>query len=630
MVSIFKKNAPRWLIFLFDITVAIFALILAYLLRFNFKIPESEYQFFPLAFSAVFTVRILYNFLFKTYAGIIRYTSIEDAYRIFIGTVSGSLTLVGINILNFFLGTEQFIVPFSVIVIEFLATTFLLIAFRVGVKVLYFELKNPSKSRTNVIIYGAGEAGIITKNSIDRDVGSKLKVAVFVDDDKKKIGKKLEGVKIEDSKNLKTLIEEYSPSHLVISSKKIRSEHKNQTIEICLAANVNILNVPPVKKWINGELSFNQIRKIDVEDLLERPTIQMDQKALNKSLKDKTVLVTGAAGSIGSEIVRQLTNFSTSKIVLLDVAESALYELDFELKNNLTKANYEIVIGDVRNEARMRNVFNTFKPSVVYHAAAYKHVPLMEDNPTESINTNVFGTKTVADLSSEFNVEKMVFVSTDKAVNPTNVMGASKRVAEMYVQALNAETKTKYITTRFGNVLGSNGSVIPLFKKQIAKGGPVYVTDPEITRYFMTIPEACQLVLQAGTLGDGGEVFVFDMGESVKIVDLAKKMIKLSGLELGKDIQISFTGLRPGEKLYEELLSDRETTLSTPHPKIKIAKVEEVSFGKVSEDISHLISQLSNQNNSEVVSTIKEIVKEFKSNNSEFEVLDNIKKSNDG
>ncbi|MBL4653516.1 MAG: polysaccharide biosynthesis protein [Flavobacteriales bacterium] len=622
MESIFAKNTPRWIIFTFDVTVALFAFVLAYLLRFNFNIPVSEYKFIPLALVSILVVRILFYYLFKTYSGIIRYTSTQDAARIAQSTVLGSVILAVLNLVRFYFIDDSFLLPFSVLVIEFLATTFFLIAFRIGIKVLYFELKNPSKEKSTVVIYGAGEAGVIAKRSIDRDAGSKLKVVAFLDDDKRKFNNKVEGVKIFDGKKLESIIETQKPTHLIISSRFVSPDKKHEIIELCLKLNVNVLNVPPISKWINGELSFNQIKRIDVEDLLERPQIQLNDTDITKFVKGKVVLITGAAGSIGSEIARQLAKYSPKELILVDSAESALYELDFELKNSLQKVNYSIVIGDVRNEIRMANVFNTFKPRVVFHAAAYKHVPLMEDNPTESVNTNVLGTKIIADLASENKVEKMVFISTDKAVNPTNVMGACKRVAEMYVQSLNVVSETQFITTRFGNVLGSNGSVIPLFKKQIAKGGPVYVTHPEITRYFMTIPEACQLVLQAGTIGSGGEVFVFDMGQSVKIADLAKKMIKMSGLKLGRDIQIVYSGLRPGEKLYEELLTDNETTIKTPHKKIHIAKVEEVRYDMINAQVHDLIKNYGKQNNSEIVAKIKGIVREYKSENSKYESLD--------
>jgi FlaA1/EpsC-like NDP-sugar epimerase len=380
--------------------------------------------------------------------------------------------------------------------------------------------------------------------------------------------------------------------------------------------------VPPAKKWINGELSFNQLRSVNIEDLLEREPIKLDNDLISAQLNNKIILITGAAGSIGSELSRQCLKYNPKKIILLDQAESPLHEVELEFGDKYAKDKFETVIGDVRNLDRMRNVFRTFKPEIVFHAAAYKHVPMMENNPSESILNNILGTKNTADLSVEYNVQKFVFVSTDKAVNPTNVMGASKRIAEIYIQSLGKKSSVKFITTRFGNVLGSNGSVIPRFKRQIEIGGPITITDPEITRYFMTIPEACQLVLEAGSMGKGGEIFVFDMGKSVKIVDLARKMIKLSGLEEGKDIKIVYTGLRPGEKLFEELLADSENTLPTHHSQILIGKVREYQYDEVSKVINELIELFDTQNNTKIVQCMKELVPEFKSNNSVFEKLD--------
>jgi len=411
-------------------------------------------------------------------------------------------------------------------------------------------------------------------------------------------------------------------AHLIISVQKISPARKKNLVDICLHYDTKVLNVPPVTDWINGELSFKQIKKIQIEELLERDAISLTTENIKQQLSNKTILVTGAAGSIGSEIVRQVIQFQPKKIILLDQAESPLYDMEMELKDEYDSLSYEIVIGDIRNIDRMENVFKSFLPQVVFHAAAYKHVPMMENNPSESILTNVLGTKILADLAVKYKVEKFVMVSTDKAVNPTNVMGASKRIAEIYTQSLGKIVSTKFITTRFGNVLGSNGSVIPRFRQQIEKGGPVTITHPEITRFFMTIPEACQLVLEAGTTGEGGEIFIFDMGESVKILDLAKKMIKLSGLTLDKDIKITFTGLRPGEKLYEELLANEENTLLTHHKQILVAKVKEYDFEFISNQIQALINCFNQQDNKLIVKQMKQLVPEFKSNNSIYEELD--------
>ncbi|HFB99713.1 MAG TPA: polysaccharide biosynthesis protein, partial [Phaeodactylibacter sp.] len=478
-----------------------------------------------------------------------------------------------------------------------------------------------------VAIYGAGETGISTKKALDRDLGNRFSVNAFFDDNRKYQKKRLLGVPIYPADFLERYLITNQPKILILADNNISTKRKQEIIDRCLEHHVKVRNVPPVEKWINGELSLQQIKEIKIDDLLERAPIQLNLNNIEDQIKGKTILITGAAGSIGSEIARQIMRFYPQLVVLLDQAETPLYELNIEISNNFTFSKHEIVIADVRNKERMENVFRSFQPDIVYHAAAYKHVPLMEHNPSEAILTNVIGTSIVADLSVKYKVKKFVFVSTDKAVNPTNIMGASKRMAEIYIQSLNHaqydnNTFTKFITTRFGNVLGSNGSVIPLFKKQIAAAGPVTVTHPEMTRYFMTIPEACQLVLEAGAMGRGGEIYVFDMGKSIKILDLAKRMIRLSGLELGKDIQIIFTGLRPGEKLYEELLNPAETSLPTHHKKILIATVREYDFEKVKNIVSQLHLLFDKQNNNDLVKMLKDYIPEFKSNNSVFEKLD--------
>lgn len=479
-----------------------------------------------------------------------------------------------------------------------------------------------AKDQIPTLIYGAGTYGLITKHTIEKETSLAGKIVGFIDDDRKKLGKSLEGLKIYHSKSLQKVIESHNIKQLIVSIQDPDKRNKRAIIDICLANNVEILNVPAPSDWINGEFTPGQIKPVRIEDLLGRESIKLDSEKLHAEFKDKIVLVTGAAGSIGSEIVRQLCSYNAARVVMLDQAESALYNLESELKEKGIYECTESVIADIRNFQRIENVFNTFKPDIVFHAAAYKHVPLMEDNPSEAILTNVQGTKNLVDLSIEYNVDKFLLISTDKAVNPTNVMGCSKRIAEMYAQAANAISETKFITTRFGNVLGSNGSVIPLFKRQIETGGPLTVTHQDITRFFMTIPEAVALVLEAEVMGVGHEIFVFDMGESVKIYDLAKKMIKLSGLEIDKDIEIKITGLRPGEKLYEELLTNEENTMPTHHPQILIAKVREYDFDEISSHISELAVLFEYQNNEEIVRFMKWVVPEYRSNNSEFEKLD--------
>lgn len=617
-----KYNIPRWSILLIDIFVCAFSLTLAFFLRFNFKsIPAEDMANLPYDYAILLGIRTLSFIFSKTYKGVVRYTGSRDAMRIFGVVLLGSAVLFLANITGLYV-IGYYIIPTSVIIIDALVTLFIMISSRLAVKAIYFESKNPEKQKTNIIIYGAGESGIITKRTLDRDAAVRYRVIGFIDDDEKKKGRSLEGIFIYPPSKLEELVKENEVETVVISILNISAQRKSEIIDTCLNYNVKVLSVPPVTKWINGELSFNQLKSINIESLLERDPIRLDADLIQAQVNNKVVLVTGAAGSIGSELVRQLLKFNPRQIILLDQAESPLYDTEMELADKLYATKIEVVIGDVRSKERMDNLFRTFRPQLVYHAAAYKHVPMMENNPSESILTNVLGTKNIADLSVEYGIERFVMVSTDKAVNPTNVMGASKRIAEIYTQALGKVSKTSFITTRFGNVLGSNGSVIPRFRKQIAEGGPVTITHPDITRYFMTIPEACQLVLEAGCMGKGGEIFVFDMGKSVKIVELARKMIKLSGLTEGRDIQIVYTGLRPGEKLYEELLADAENTLPTHHPQILIGKVKEYDVNEVKEKINELIKLFGTQNNMEIVSLMKKIVPEYVSNNSEFEKLD--------
>ncbi|MDD5571991.1 MAG: nucleoside-diphosphate sugar epimerase/dehydratase [Bacteroidales bacterium] len=626
----FQKNTPRWLIFLVDIFICFLSVIVAYELRFNFVLPEEEISRIPRSIAVVLLVRGLSFIIGKTYAGIIKYTSSKDAERIFIVLVSGSLIFVLLNVFKFYFVNRAYILPFSIIIIDFLFTILAMTGTRLFVKSLFWEITNPSKGKKNVIIIGAGEHGLITKRSLDRDAGTKYKVIAFIDVDKNKIGKKVEGIDIYGQNELDKLLKDNEIENIILSVKNISPDSKDEIVEKALQYNVRVLSVPPVERWINGELSFKQIKKVKIEELLERDIIVLDKTSISKQTLNKTILITGAAGSIGSGLVKQLIEYSPKKMILIDQAETPLYELELEVKENLRYNNAEFVLCDIRNSERIKNIFQTYRPEIVYHSAAYKHVPMMENNPVESINTNVNGTKILADLSIEYGTDKFIMISTDKAVNPTGVMGASKRIAEIYAQSLNGKSKTKFITTRFGNVLESNGSVIERFRKQIEKGGPITVTHPEITRFFMTIPEACQLVLEAGAMGKGGEIFIFDMGKSIKINDLAKKMIKLSRLTLGKDIHLIYTGLRPGEKLYEELLNDEENTTHTHHPKIMIAKVKEYNNDFVNKKINELAELAKTQDTNAIVRKMKEVVPEFKSQNSiykEFDELTEVEKN---
>jgi FlaA1/EpsC-like NDP-sugar epimerase len=501
-----------------------------------------------------------------------------------------------------------------------------MVILRFFVKSFYESFINQFKPTIGVLIYGAGYTGMLTKNVFQTDRSTNYKILGFIDDNESKIGKTIEGIKVY---SLPEVLDMFVGSNegleVIMAINNMSAKSKRKISDIFLDRGVVVKALPPVDKWVEGEFAMNQIHNVKIEDLLGREVIQMNNKRIGEEISGKVILVTGAAGSIGSEIVRQLIAYFPAKLVLVDQAESALYDLEYELAGKVpTNVQLIVNVADVSDTRRISKIFKNHRPDIIFHAAAYKHVPLMENNPYEAIKTNVIGTRILAELAAEVGVDKFVMVSTDKAVNPTNVMGATKRLAEMYTQSMNQleGVKTKFIATRFGNVLGSNGSVIPLFKKQIERGGPVTVTHPEITRYFMTIPEACELVLEAATMGQGGEVFVFDMGESVKIIDLAKKMITLSGLRVDKDIEIRYTGLRPGEKLYEELLNNDENTLPTHHPKILIAEVNTPSYAYMevaTNDLNHLLS--SGTNNS-IVAKIKEIIPEYKSNNSVFETLD--------
>ena len=622
MMSILNIRNIRWVVLAADMIIILASITISYLLRFNFNIPESIIANLYYVFLLVFTVRLLSFLLSGLQKIIVKHTSTKDIVKIFLIIFIGSLLFAIINYINKYVFNSSFIIPTSIIIIDFLASLFLITLLRLIVKILYLEIENPSKNKTNVIIYGSGQLAIIAKRTFDRDSQTGYKVIAFIDNQKKNIGKSLESVKIIKVSEIKTLLEKNIVSTLIIAQKIPDQLIKNTIIETCLSHNVKILTVPEVSNWINGELSINQIKKYKIEDLLEREPIILDEKQIKNDILNNTILVTGAAGSIGSELVKQIAKFKPKKIILFDQAESPLYNIELEIREKLNFHNFEIVIGDIVNSERVTNVLESFKPDLVFHAAAYKHVPMMEDNPSEAVRINIFGTQNIAEKSAKYNVKKFIMISTDKAVNPTNVMGASKRIAEIFIQSLNSTSNTSFVTTRFGNVLGSNGSVIPRFRGQIEAGGPVTVTHPEVTRYFMTIPEACQLVLEASAMGKGGEIYLFDMGKSVKIIDLAKKMIKLSGLELGRDIQISYSGLRPGEKLYEELLTDKENTIPTHHSKITIAKDKKLEILDIFEKIEELKLYRKRQDNFALVKVMKEIIPEFKSKNSRFEELD--------
>ena len=622
-----QNNTPGWVVLTIDLLLTAFSFGIASLVADAFSYVNFTALDYIIPLFTVLSFRFFAFVSTKSYTGIIRYTSTQDAVRIFFAVAISTFLILSLEGVYFIALGKHFLKPGVIIIDAFILTT-LLSGFRITFKLLYNQYAPSiiSTARKEVIIYGAGEAGIIAKRSFEQNTKYSRKVIAFIDDNPKLHGKSVEGIRIYPSNlNLERIITSRKSVELVIAINNLSPSRKKKIIETCLQYAIKVKTIPPVSAWINGEFSPQSVKSVRIQDLLEREPIELSITKIKKELKGEIILITGAAGSIGSEIARQCLTFKPKKLVLLDQGETPLYELDHEFNR---AENVEVVIANVCNTARIDKVFQHFKPAYVFHAAAYKHVPLMEDNPYEAINTNVFGTQNVANIAVKYKVKKFVFVSTDKAVNPTNIMGASKRIAEIYIQSLNSKLKldsdnhTKFVTTRFGNVLGSNGSVIPLFRKQIENGGPLTVTHPEITRYFMTIPEACQLVLEAGVMGKGGEIYIFDMGESVKIVDLARKMIKLSGLKEDEDIEIKYTGLRPGEKLKEELLNDQENTIGTHNPKIMVAQVSEYNYLEVNELINDMYQERDNLKNSHLVRTMKAIVPEYISNNSIYEDLD--------
>jgi FlaA1/EpsC-like NDP-sugar epimerase len=609
-----------------DLIAIAFSSLLGYLLRFNFSVHDLMENNFLYGIVVQILTALVAIVATNSYKGIIRYTGIQDGVRIFYMLILNLTFILGLNVVYFY-NFKINLIPYSVILITFLASFLLLFNYRLLVKYIFSYYKRAVLKGANVLIYGAGQTGMITKHVIESNPSSR--VIGFLDSDRNKIGKELNGTKIYSANinEVDAVFESFNVDDLIITVNGLSLEKKNELVDACLRNQVRVRIVPPVEKWVKGELSLNQIKEINIEDLLGRETIRLENANIERQLKGKRICITGAAGSIGSEIVRQLLHYAPQSLILIDQAESPLYEIDSYVRQN-SSCQVVPLIADITNQARIESIFQGFKPNIVFHAAAYKHVPMMEGNPSEAIMCNILGTKILADISVETGVEKFVMISTDKAVNPTNVMGCSKRIAEIYVQALNnhlhlsGQHSTAFVTTRFGNVLGSNGSVIPTFQQQIKAGGPVTVTHPEITRFFMTIPEACQLVLEAASMGKGGEIFLFDMGQSIRILDLAKKMIKLSGLTEGKDIDIVFTGLREGEKLYEELLNNKEDTIKTHHEKIMIAKVREYSYFDIDKLIGLFHDLVDDRNELKMVALMKELVPEFKSNYSRYEVLD--------
>jgi FlaA1/EpsC-like NDP-sugar epimerase len=626
-----QKYLPRWAVFLLDIFICIISFALMFLILDG--TPLNFHSTWPTPFRAVFllSINIFFFYALRTYAGIVRHSTFTDVFKVASSSFLTAITAVIFNYIYFAFAGNKIFLTTGILLYMFFSFTFMLF-FRIAVKEAYQYLKASAtgKLKKRVVILGTDDQTISLGKALTTESNLPYKLVGFITENQinkslKILNKPVFSVPITTESNEFTeLLAQHNLDGVLIVSESLNIKEKNQIVEACLANKVEIFNVPLVEHWNRKEDIQTQIKPIQIEDLLERSQIAMDVELIKNDLRGKTILVTGGAGSIGSEIVKQLAAFKPMKIVILDNAESALHDMELYMNQHHEGLSLSILLADIRNRERMEMLFAKYKFDLVYHAAAYKHVPLIEKNPHEAIYVNIGGTINLANLSVKHNVDKFVMISTDKAVNPTNVMGASKRAAEMYVQSLqnHVNNNTRFITTRFGNVLGSNGSVIPYFRKQIAAGGPLTVTHKDIIRYFMTISEACQLVLQAGTMGNGGEIYVFDMGKPIKILDMAKRMIRLSGLKPYEDIDIEITGLRPGEKLYEELLNDSSTSLPTYHPKIMVSKVPVVEYELIAAKMQEIISISENGKSKEIVKKLKELIPEFLSKNSEFEVLD--------
>ena len=622
---------PRWVVLLLDIATIFAAGVLTYSLLIGMKLRYIPIAYLLHGALLYLGVNIFFFWVFRTYSGIIRHSSYIDGVKIFFGQFCTLITLALVNFI-FLLDHDFKIFLNTGLFINGVLSFFFLFFYRIVVKQTFEKYLNISKDegRTKAVIFGFDANAIAVANALRAEVPSRFKLIGFIDKLSQNGSKRILDLPILQMKRrVPVIMRSVGAESLIIADKTLTKEERLAIVEECLEYNYKVFTIPLITDWENQEEISKSIKSFEIQDLLERKPIVLDMKSISSQLRGKTIMVTGAAGSIGSEIVRQVLHFNPQRIIILDQAETPLHTLCLEIAGLNPDIQIHNVLADVRNKQVIKQVFKLYRPQVVYHAAAYKHVPLMEENPSQAIFTNVMGTKILADLSLKYGAERFVMVSTDKAVNPSNVMGASKRIAEKYVQSLNFNAKknldtsgTKFITTRFGNVLGSNGSVVPLFKKQIEEGGPITITHPDIIRYFMTIPEACQLVLEAGTMGNGGEIFIFDMGDPVKIIDLARKMIKLAGYIPEKEIKIKIVGLRPGEKLYEELLNDTSKTLPTHHEKIMIAEEIFNDYDFVSTAIHDLIDTSEITSNVEIVSKMKLIVPEFKSMNSVFETLD--------
>lgn len=626
-----RRYLPRWAVLMLDIFVCLVSVGITYLILEG--TPLKFQTVWPLSLRTLFVIgiNIIFFYIFRTYAGIVRHSTFTDVFRVAAASFLTGLTVIIFNTSYYFFQGEKIYLTTAVLLYMFFSFTFMLFL-RIAVKEAYQYIRrmNIGKIKKRVLIVGMDNQTINLGSALTSESDQAFQLVGFITEDYSNkrlnvLGKPVFLTSIKkDSVAFASLLEKHRIDGVLMVRDSLSVAETNEIVEACLANKIQVFNMPSVENWNQKQNLQTQIKHIEIEDLLDRYPIEIDSAIIKNDLEDKTILVTGGAGSIGSEIVRQLALFNPRKIVVLDNAESALYEMELYLETTFPDLKFVSVLADVRNIDRLEMIFSAYKFDIVFHAAAYKHVPIIEKNPYEAVGVNITGTVNLANLSVQHGIDKFVMISTDKAVNPTNVMGASKRAAEMYVQSLQAKigTHTRFITTRFGNVLGSNGSVIPHFKKQIEAGGPVTVTHKDIIRYFMTIPEACQLVLQAGTMGKGGEIFIFDMGKPVRILDMAERMIRLSGFQPYKDIDIQITGLRPGEKLYEELLSDTAESLPTFHSKIMVSKVPTEDFYKVSEKIQAIIKATNQSKKTEVVLKIKELVPEYISQNSEYQHLD--------
>jgi FlaA1/EpsC-like NDP-sugar epimerase len=619
---------------MFDVLLLFMASLITFLFFSGLRLHYIKNELLFISLSLYFCVNVFFFWLYRTYSGIIRHSSYVDALKLFFAQFFSFTILLAINYYFFIFHNRKLFLNTGLVINGFLSFSFLFL-YRVIVKQTYERYFNASNNSnlTKALIFGTNDNAIALANALKTEIPKRFKLVGFIEKSNQNTTKRILDAPILFMKNsAASLLKETKANALIIVDKNLSKKERSQIVEDCLESDFKVYTIPLVVDLEGQKEITKSIKAFEIQDLLERKPIVLDNKSISNQLKGKKVMVTGAAGSIGSEIVRQILSFEPKKIIVLDQAESPLHELSLQIRNSNGKVSIINVISDIREKETIEKVFIKYKPEVVYHAAAYKHVPLMEENPAQAIFTNVLGTKNIADLAFEYEVERFVMVSTDKAVNPSNVMGASKRIAEKYVQSLNSKIKsntesnksTKYITTRFGNVLGSNGSVVPLFTKQIQEGGPITITHPDIIRYFMTIPEACQLVLEAGAMGSGGEIFIFDMGAPVRIIDLARKMIRLAGFIPDKDIEIKIIGLRPGEKLYEELLNDFSKNLPTHNEKIMIAQEQIIKYDEINESVLLLIETAKQKSNNAIVSKMKKIVPEYKSLNSIFQELDGI------